>query len=400
MTTTDLPVKAGSQRRSVPFASAVVTEEARAHVATVLASGWLTTGPQTAAFEQEFADYLGVNNAVAVSSCTAAIELSLRALHLPDGAAVLTPTMTFCGAVQAILHARLQPVLVDIDQVTLIPRLDQVAAAAARHRPAAMVVQHMGGYPADVAGMAAAAGLSLDQVVEDAAHALGTSVSDVPVGRVSRATCFSFYATKNLPMGEGGAVTTQDDELAETLRRVRLHGMSRDAWRRYAPGGAWAYSVEDEGLKANLSDIHAAIGRGHLPHLPAWQDRRRALADRYDALLADVPGIGLPARPTTGSHAWHLYPVRVEPAFGIPRDEVAAALAAAGVQTSVHFIPVHRFPYFRSRLGPAACSRLPEADLAYSRVLSLPLHPGLTDEDVDYVVERLSALRFGTAAHL
>ncbi|MDX6229006.1 MAG: hypothetical protein QOI76_2396 [Frankiales bacterium] len=379
--------------RRVAFASTPVSDEARFEVARVLASGWLTTGAQTLAFEQEFAEHLGVRNAVAVSSCTAALEIALRALRLPDGADVLTPTMTFCGAVQAILHARLHPVLVDVDARTLVPRPDQVAAAAVRSRPAAMVVQHMAGYPADVTALTEAAGLPDDRVIEDAAHGLGTWVGEVPVGRVSRAACFSFYATKNLPMGEGGAVTTEDDELADFVRRVRLHGMSRDAWRRYAPGGGWAYSVDDEGLKANLSDVHAAIGRGQLRHLPAWQEHRRLMADAYDRALEGIPGLIRPPWPERGTHAWHLYIVRVTPEFGRHRDQVATELTLRGVETSVHFIPVHRFPYFRRTLGSAGCSGLVEADQAFAEVLSLPMHPGLTADQVGYVADQLRTMR-------
>ena len=379
--------------RSVPFARTFVTDEAKTAVAQVLASGWLTSGPQVQHFETDFARYLGARQAVAVSSCTAALEIALRGLHLPENADVLTPSMTFCGAVNAIIHAGLHPVLIDIDAQTLVPRADQVAAAAARARPVAMVVQHMAGYPAPVSELAAAAGLSLDDVVEDAAHALGTYVHDVPVGRVSRATCFSFYATKNLPMGEGGAVTTEDDDLADYVRRVRLHGMSHDAWRRYVPGGGWEYSVDEAGIKANLSDVHAAIGVGHLPHLPAWQERRAVLAEHYDRLLADIPGLALPRRPRAGAHAWHLYVVRITTEFGVDRNQVAAALAERGVGTSVHFIPVHRFPFFRSFLGENACTGLDECDQAFSEVLSLPLHPGLTLDDLDYVAEQLHMIR-------
>jgi perosamine synthetase len=255
-----------------------------------------------------------------------------------------------------------------------------------------MVVQHMSGYPAEVASLAAAAGLSLDSVVEDAAHGLGAVVGEVPVGRVSRATCLSFYATKNLPIGEGGALCTEDDELAGFSRRVRLHGMSRDAWRRYEPGGGWAYSVTEEGLKANLSDVHAALGRGQLAHFPDWQRRRAELAGAYDAALRDIPGLVLPARPSRGVHAWHLYVVQITPEFGMSRDQVAAELAARRIGTSVHFIPAHLFPYFQDTLGAAACSGLLESEMAYSRILSLPMHPGLTLDDVSYVADHMRAL--------
>jgi perosamine synthetase len=395
MTANATAVQLSEGVRRVDFAAAPVSDEAKAAVAEVLSSGWLTTGPRSVAFETAFASYLGARQAVAVSSCTAALELALRALRLPPGACVLTPTMTFCGAVHAITHAGLRPVLVDVDARTLVPRPDQVGAAAGSCRPQAMVVQHMAGYPVEVTALADAAGLSPNQVVEDAAHALGTSVdagdgTQVPVGRESRAACFSFYATKNLPMGEGGAVTTYDDELADDLRKLRLHGMSRDAWRRYEPGADWSYSVETDGLKANLSDVHAAIGLGQLKHLPDWQRRRHEVAGWYDEALGGLPGLALPVRPKRGTHAWHLYVVRVTPEFGRERGEVARALAATGVQTSVHFIPVHRFPYFRPLTRDG---HFPGADLAYSQVLSLPLHPGVTEDDVGYVADRLAALR-------
>jgi perosamine synthetase len=254
-----------------------------------------------------------------------------------------------------------------------------------------MVVQHMAGYPAPVRELTAAAGLDPARVVEDAAHGLGAAVGAEPVGAVSRATCFSFYATKNLPIGEGGAVATSDPELADLLRQSRLHGMSRDAWRRYH-GSGWRYSVEVDGLKANFTDLQAAIGLAQLQRLTGWQRRRAALAARYDAGLRDVPGIVLPPRPSTGRHAWHLYVLRVGPGYPLGRDALVSALALRGVGTSVHFIPVHHLPYFRDLLGRPS---LPAADRVFSRLLSLPLHPGLTDDDVDRVCALIADLGGG-----
>jgi dTDP-4-amino-4,6-dideoxygalactose transaminase len=383
--------------REVPFAAAHVSPQARRRVSAVLSSGWLTTGTETLEFEREFASFVGARHAVAVSSCTAAIELALRALRLRKGAAVLTPTLTFCGAVHAIVHAGLRPVFVDVDAVTLVPRPDQVAAAAMRHRPAAMVVQHMAGYPAPVHDLAAAAGLELSRIVEDAAHGLGSSLDDRPVGSISAATCFSFYATKNLPIGEGGAITTADPELAAFVRSARLHGMSKDAWSRYLPGGSWEYSVENDGIKANMSDVQAAIGRGQLLHVARWQRRRATLAAEYDRLLDRSFVIDPPARPATGAHAWHLYIVRLQPGTAPTRDVVIASLAQWGVSTSVHFIPAHRFRYFRRLLGEDECATCPEADAVFPQLLSLPLHPGLTRQDVMYVCERLFEASAGTS---
>jgi perosamine synthetase len=303
----------------------------------VLRSGWLTTGPEVHAFEREFAEWVGAAHAVAVSSCTVAIELSLRAMRLPRGAKVLTSTMTFCGAVHAIVHAGLTPVLVDVGDATLMPDAATVAAAAERAGGVdAMVVLHFAGFPAPVEELAAAAGLPLARVVEDAAHALGTWVDDRPVGAISAATCFSFYATKNLPIGEGGMVTTADPALADYVRRGRLHGMSKDAWKRYLPGAPWYYNVDIAGLKANMTDLQAAIGRAQLRRLAGWQERRADLAGAYDEGLAGIPGLRPPPRPERGRHAWHLYVIRVEPGFGLGRDDLIAELADRGVGTFLY----------------------------------------------------------------
>ena len=283
---------------AVPFAKAEIVPEAQEAALEVLRSGWITMGPRTAEFEQALARYLGARHVIAVASCTAAIEIALRALRLGPGAAVLTPSLTFCGAVAPIVQAGLRPVLVDVDADTFLPTPATVAQAARRAgRPAAMIVQHMAGHPADVPELAAAAGLPVSAVIEDAAHGLGAELRGTRLGGASRAACFSFYATKNLPIGEGGAIATDDDELAGYVRTTRLHGLSRDAWRRYLPGGSWRYDVAEPGLKANITDIQAAIGLAQLTMLPRWQERRTELAAGYDAALAGLPGLGLPARP-------------------------------------------------------------------------------------------------------
>jgi dTDP-4-amino-4,6-dideoxygalactose transaminase len=377
--------------RDIPFCRTEITHDAQQAALRVMAGGWVTMGAESVAFEEEFASWVGAPHAVAVSSCTAAIQMALTALDLPPGSPVLTPTLTFCGAVQAIVHARLRPVLIDADERTLAVSPDAVAAAAKRGA-AAMVTQHMAGYPVDSAELAAAAGLSMDYVVEDAAHGLGATIGGHAIGADARAACFSFYATKNLPIGEGGAITTTDGELAERFRRMRLHGMSGDAWRRYHKSGSWRYTVADSGMKANFTDIQAAIGRAQLQSLSRWQYRRAEIAAHYDTLLADVAGLQLPPRPLDDLHAWHLYIVRVGAEYGTPRDEVVDALAAAGIGTSVHFIPVHHQPYFRDLLGPDECDSLPVADAIFPQLLSLPLHPGLSDADIEQVCEALAVL--------
>ncbi len=380
-----------SPARAIPFARTVISPKARAAADRVLASGWVTTGRETELFEQEFAAWVGADHAVAVSSCTAAIELSLRALHLPPGATVLVSTMTFCGAVHAIVHAGLRPVLVDIDEMTGMPSPETTRQAAAECGGArAMLVVHLGGYPADVRALADAAGLTLSSVVEDAAHALGGWIGNDRVGQVSRATCFSFYATKNLPIGEGGMITTADPDLAAWVRRGRLHGMSADAWRRYLPGGSWRYSVEQDGLKANLTDLQSAIGRAQLRHLSKWQRRRAKIARQYWERLSELPGLALPSSPRNGRHAWHLFAVRVQPEFGLSRDELVRELAAAGIGTSLHFIPVHHLPYFQQVVQLPA-GGLPVADAVFRQLMSLPMDQGLSEDDVERICDAVSA---------
>jgi dTDP-4-amino-4,6-dideoxygalactose transaminase len=379
-------------REFIPFGRTEISARARAAAVDVLAGGWVTMGAETVRFEEDLAAWVGAEHAVAVSSCTVAIEMALATMGLPAGSPVLTPTLTFCGAVQAIVHARLQPVLVDVDEDTLGVSADQVAAAASRTGAAAMVVQHMAGHPLDVSVLAEAAGLAPDRVVEDNAHGLGAALGGRRIGSSSHAACFSFYATKNLPIWEGGAITTDDPQLAERLRRVRLHGMSGDAWRRYHRSGTWRYSVDDAGLKANFTDVQAAVGRAQLHELDRWQGRRAQIARSYDEQLAQVPGLLLPPRPDAGTHAWHLYVLRVQDEYGMGRDELVEALVEAGVGTSVHFIPVHHMPYFRRVLGPDEPDHVPVADRVFPQLLSLPLHPGLSDADVERVCTAVAEL--------
>lgn len=384
---------------TVPFNVPLFGPDVPDAVLKVLDSGWVTTGPQTAAFEQDFADHLGTARTVMVASCTSAIELCLRAMGLPPGSAVLTPSLTFCGAINAILHAGHRPVFVDIEAGTLVPGPAEVARAAERTRAAgrpaaAMVVQNQGGYPVDVPALTEAAGLDRTRVVEDVAHGPGMARGGVPAGRESYAACFSFYATKNMPIGEGGAVATTDDDFADRLRSLRLHGMSKDSWRRYQPGGSWHYDVKELGLKANMTDVQAAIGRGQLRMLPQWQRRRAELAAAYDAELSGLPGLRLAQRDLDGlTHSWHLYQVLVP-----EREQVIARLAELGVSTSVHFIPATQLTYYRELLGAGECDTVPVTDEVAPRLLSLPFYPALTDDGRSRVVAAMADALSGTPA--
>ena len=306
---------------------------------------------------------------------------------------MLTSTVTFAGAVHAIVHAGLRPVLVDVDPETLMPTPATTAAAVAAEGTAdAMVVLHLAGHPAPVEELAQAARLPLGRVIEDAAHALFTKVGSRDVGSISAATCFSFYATKNLPIGEGGMITTADPEIYEQSRQIRIHGMSSDAWKRYLPGASWKYSIGLDGIKANMTDVQASIGRAQLRHLDAWQARRTEIALRYDSVLRGIDGLRTPPWPSSGRHAWHLYILQVDAAFGMSRDAFITILAERGVHCSVHFVPVHRHPYFARLLGSESAQRLRVADEATSRIVSLPLYPTLKDSEVDRICEEVWSL--------
>jgi perosamine synthetase len=218
-------------------------------------------------------------------------------------------------------------------------------------------------------------------------------VGDRWVGSISAATCFSFYATKNLPIGEGGMITTDDQDVADLARQIRIHGMTSDAWKRYLPGASWQYKVDVAGIKANMTDVQAAIGRGQLKHFAAWQERRSELSRAYDLRLSTINGLRTPSVPETGLHAWHLYVIRVEPEFGVDRDTFIRLLSERGVDCSVHFIPLHHQPYFQRMLPNEANRNFPAADAAFREIVSLPFYPGLTADMVDRVCEEIDGIR-------
>ncbi len=369
----------------VPFALSYLAPDAHRAAARVMASGRLEAGPECSGFESELCGLVGASSAVAASSGSAALELALRSLRPAPGTSVLVSAVTAPCVAQAVLHADLRPVLVDVDAATGLPTVDTVAAAAARARtPSAMVVGHWAGAPADVATLTEAAGLCRDRVVEDALHALGAHNGARPVG-AGGTVCFDFHATANLPVGQGGMVTTDDADRAAWMRRARRLGVISGVGAAGAATGR-SYDVDEPALEVELDDLHAAIGRAQLAHFPRWQLRRRQLAARYDAALAGIPGIAVPDRPTApGSRrSWLLYPMRLLPASGIGRDQLNATLHAAGVGTSTHGTPLHRLRYYRD-----ACEiprgGLPGAEAFHQQVVCLPLHPRLSDLQIDHV---------------
>lgn len=363
-------------RAPLPFAAAVLTEEDVEAVVHVLRSGWLTTGAVTRDFESALADHTGTRHVVATSSCTTALECAVASLRLPPGARVAVPAWTFVSTVTVLLRLGLEPVLLDVEADTLNASADSLRRAVAQGVSAAVLV-HFAGAPVDaeVVAFACSAGLP---VVEDCAHALGARLQQPSV---TRARCYSFYATKNLTTAEGGALATDDDEVADFARRYRLHGMSADAWRRYEPGASSAYDVSVVGVKGNLPDLLAALGLSQLRRFPSAQQRRRELVRHYRSLLAAGP-TGLRLLRADEASADHLVVVVLPP--GTDRRAVEAEMAARGIGVSVHFTPVHHFSGLRA-LVDTSCG-LPVTELMAGRVLSLPLHAGMELSDVDRVV--------------
>ena len=377
---------------TLPFHRPSVGPAEIAEVVDTLESGWLTTGPKTQRFTEEFRAAVEAPAALAISSCTAGLHLGLIASGIGAGDVVYTTPITFAATVQVILHTGARPVLVDVEPDTLnmdADKLEAAVAATTEGRPAAVMPVHFAGHPCEmtkILDVAARHGLA---VVEDAAHSLPASYEGRPIGAVGgtdtpHSVAFSFYATKNLGIGEGGMLTG-DSDLIDTARQFSLHGMTRDAWKRYQ-GGSWRYDIAVEGFKYNFTDIQAAIGLHQLRRQGELQARRREIVDRYQAAFGGRDHFEIPVERDNVTSAWHLYVLRLMSAsLRIDRARFIEELDARGIATSVHFIPIHHHSHFEDVLGfgPGA---MPVADEAFDRYLSLPLYPSMTDADVDRVI--------------
>lgn len=387
------PVRAMPPRREshLPFHRPSVGGEEIEAVAEVLRSGWLTTGPKVGELERALCTRLGCAEAVAVSSCTAALHLALVAAGVGEGDEVITSPYTFASTGETILYTGARPVFVDVEPGTANLDVDRIEAAITE-RTRAIVPIHIAGHPCAIDRVNELAERHGLAVVEDAAHALGASYRGRAIGSFSRFACFSFYATKNLTTGEGGLLALADAADAERVRRLSLHGLSRDAWTRYTDAGSWSYAIEELGYKYNLPDLAAAIGLCQLARFDEEQRARRRLADRYRELLADCSAVELPPDPPDGEHAWHLFLLRLRPdTLNIDRKEFARRLQAANIGISVHFIPLHLHPFYQRQLGCRE-GAFPVAEDLFRRTISLPLYPRMERSDVDYVAEVVHAV--------
>lgn len=385
---TNTPTKA---EISVPFFRATIGREEIDGVIETLESGWLTSGPKVKLLEKEFAEAVGAKHAVALNSATAALHLALEALNIGPGDEVLVPTMTFAATAEVVIHLGATPVLVDCDPGTLNVDLNDLAEKCTDKTKAVMPV-HYAGQPCPMKEIADFAAQRKIVVVEDAAHAFPAAYQGKPIGSLSRATCFSFYANKTMTTGEGGMLATNDESIADRVRKMSLHGLSRGAWNRFTDKGSWYYEIEAPGYKCNLPDVAAAIGLGQLHQSENFLQERRRCAMRYLEAFADSPLIEPLDQSPDVDHAWHLFVIKLNLAgLAIDRSEFIVKLNEAGIGNSVHYTPLHLHPLYRERFGYQP-EDMPAASGVFEQIISLPVFPSMSDEQIDYVSKNVLAI--------
>jgi dTDP-4-amino-4,6-dideoxygalactose transaminase len=372
------------------FGSPLIGEAEIAEVVDSLRSGWIGTGPKVQRFEAMLSEYLGAPHCRCVSSCTAALILSLRVLGIGPGDEVLVPAMTFVASANAVEHAGATPVLVDSEPGTALIDLD-AAEDAITPRTRAIMPVHLAGRPIDMDRLAALRDRHGLLVVEDAAHALGAEWRGRKIGAFGNLTAFSFYVTKNVTTIEGGALVTEDAAVAGRVERLALHGLSLGAWQRFSDAGFRHYEVVEPGFKFNMSDVQAALGLHQLPLLERWIERRAELWTRYDELLAGMPVQTPPPADPETVHARHLYQITLDPDAPLDRDELLAELTARRIGTGVHYRGVHMHPYYRDKYGLTR-EQFPVATAISDGTVSLPLSPKVTEADQDDVARALVEL--------
>ena len=379
----------------IPFHKPLVDDEDIAGVVDTLRNGWMTTGPKTKEFEERFREYVGASHALAVNSCTAAMHLALAALDVQPGDEVITTPYTFVATAEVILYMGARPVFVDVQESDANIDPARVGEAITPRTKGIMPV-HVAGVPCrmdEIMHVAASHGL---WVVEDAAHAIESQWKGVQTGCWGTAGAYSFYPTKNITTGEGGMLVSEDEELIARARRLALHGMSRDAWKRYEKTGSWYYEIVDRGYKYNLTDIAASLGLTQLRKIDAWLEIRKRYAGMLSEAFAGHPALTPPADPPAEAvSAYHLYPLRLNlEALSIDRSAFIDRLRDEGIGTSVHFIPVHLHPYYVERYGYGR-GMFPVAEGIYDRMVSLPLYPGLSEDQARRIAETVTRVADG-----
>jgi perosamine synthetase len=374
----------------IPFHKPYITDKEIDEVVDSLKSGWHTMGPKTVRFEQDFNGYIGSDHSIAVNSGTAALHLALRAVNLKPGDEVIIPTMTFTATGEVVCYFNARPVIVDVEKDTHNMDITRIEEAITKNTKAIIPV-HFAGQPCDMDEIMAIARKYNLHVIEDAAHALPAWFSKeqskrLMVGTIGDLTCFSFYATKTLSTGEGGMVTTGNEEWAEKIRVLRLHGISHDAWKRHADQGSWYYEVVEPGYKYNMTDIQAGLGIAQLIKVEWMWEKRDRIAGKYTRAFLPHEEIIVPHIKPDRVSAWNLYVIKLNPeTLKIDRNSFIEELKKSGISTGVHFIPLHRHPFYKKTFK-LDTKGFPVAEWLYERIISLPIYPGMTDEQVNYVI--------------
>ena len=368
----------------IPFHKPCITEEEEKEVLDSLKNGWLTMGKKTMKFESLFRSYIGSKNAVAVNSCTAALHLALKVIGLEKGDEVIVPSMTFVATAEVVNYFKAKPVLVDVEKETHLIDVNEIEKKITP-KTKAIIPVHYSGQPCDMDEILEIAERYNLYVIEDAAHALPAWYKERKVGTIGDITAFSFYATKTLATGEGGMVTTDNDEWAERMKILRLHGISKDAWKRYSKEGSWEYDVLENGYKYNMTDINAALGLAQFRKLEWMWKEREKIANMYDEAFREYEEVVLYKVKPDRVTSWHLYPLRLNlESLRISRNRFIEELKNRGIGTSVHFIPLYRFSYYK-RMGYDA-KDFANSEWIFERVVSLPIFPGMKKKEVEYVI--------------
>ena len=371
------------------FQASLGNEEIDSLVETIQ-SGWLTYGPKSREFENNFAKYVGSKYAIAVNSCTAGLHLSLLAVGVKQGDEVITTPYTFAATSEVILQIGAKPVFVDIND-TLNIDASKIEDAINENTKAILPV-HFAGQPCDMDAITKLSKKYNLDVVEDAAHAAGSAYKGKNIGTISKCTAFSFYANKNMTTGEGGIVTTNDPKIAEKIRILSLHGISKDAWKRFSSKGNWYYEILEAGYKYNFTDIQASIGIHQLQKLEVFNERRRELSTKYLELFSNNDLIKLPNIIEDVVHTWHLFPIFINfKHLSVDRVNFMELLEKEGIKTSVHYIPLHLHPYYKNRYGYES-QDFPKSFDFYSNEISLPIYPKMKDSDLKDVVNSVNKL--------
>ena len=377
-----------AENRFIPFSRPWIDDTEIEAVSQVLASKWISTGNRVREFERAFAEHLGVKHAIAVSSCTAALHLSLVVADIGSGDEVITTPYTFTATAEAIRYVGAKPVFVDIHPDTLNIDTNKIERAITPRTKAILPV-HIAGIPCDMDALRDISQNHNLMLIDDAAHAIPVEYKGQHIGAIGDLSAFSFYANKNLTTGEGGMITTNSDVFAEPLRTMRLHGIDKDAWARQSQRNIWRYDIATEGYKYNMTDIQAAMGLCQLMKLNKQHERRRNFAQIYQTELAKFPQISTPVAPDNPrEHAWHLYIIQLQTGN---RDAFVESLSEANIECSVHYIPLHLFEFYQEQYGYRV-GDFPCAEAAFERVVSLPLHPGLTEGDVHIVIDAIGKI--------